>query len=493
MINFLAFQVNALVRLWRGRSQPSSCSLERPNLAILAQQESRLPQFVRQCPVAMKYLRLLGPLDWANFPERPANRAWPGPTPHPRAPFVAAYLVKLNEGHTYMSDLRAYLVEHPALVWVLGFKLKADPTSPYGFQVEASVPGRKQLGRVLRDLDNAALQFLLDSTVELIGQTLPSEVRFGEQISLDTKHILAWVKENNPKAYVKEADRLDKTRQPRGDRTCKLGCKKKRNRGPETASSTEPTPSTSKDNKKRNNPTNFSKLDVYYWGYGSGVVATKVPDYGEFVLAELTQTFDRADPTYFFPLMEQTERRLGRQPRFGALDAAFDAGYVHDYFAQAGGFAAIPLTEKGGYNRAFDDAGRPLCQAGLPMPCRSTYVSRRGLIPQRQGRYACPLLFPTPTGQTCPLNHKNWPKGGCLSTMGVSVGARIRYILDRHSAEYKWLYNQRTATERINAQAKALGIEQPKLRNRQAIANQNTLIYVLLNLRAYHRLRDQDN
>jgi hypothetical protein len=35
----------------------------------------------------------------------------------------------------------------------------------------------------------------------------------------------------------------------------------------------------------------------------------------------------------------------------------------------------------------------------------------------------------------------------------------------------------------------ALGIERPKLRNGKAIANQNTLIYVLINLRALHRVR----
>ena len=50
------------------------------------------------------------------------------------------------------------------------------------------------------------------------------------------------------------------------------------------------------------------------------------------------------------------------------------------------------------------------------------------------------------------------------------------------------VYKQRTATERINAQAVALGIERPHLRNQQAIANQNTLIYVLINLRALRRL-----
>jgi hypothetical protein len=44
--------------------------------------------------------------------------------------------------------------------------------------------------------------------------------------------------------------------------------------------------------------------------------------------------------------------------------------------------------------------------------------------------------------------------------------------------------------ERINSQAVALDIERPHLRNRHAIANQNTLIYVLINLRFLQRLRE---
>ena len=35
----------------------------------------------------------------------------------------------------------------------------------------------------------------------------------------------------------------------------------------------------------------------------------------------------------------------------------------------------------------------------------------------------------------------------------------------------------------------ALGIERPHLRNQQAITNRNTLIYILINLRALHRIR----
>jgi len=79
--------------------------------------------------------------------------------------------------------------------------------------------------------------------------------------------------------------------------------------------------------------------------------------------------------------------------------------------------------------------------------------------------------------------------------MPTSIGARLRYTLDRNSEAYQLIYNQRTAVERgtslrgINSQAVALGIERPNLRNGAAIANQNTLTYLLINLRFLHRLR----
>jgi len=168
--------------------------LVRPGLSELAQPGTQLPALVAQCAVARKYLTLLGPLDWGHFPERPTDRPWPGPPPSPRAPFVAAYLVKLHEGKRYMSELRDYLAEHPALVWLLGFPLEPCAQSPWGFDVQASLPTARHFGRVLRTLPNEALQFLLDSTVQLLRQALPPEVAFGQAISLDVKHILAWVR-----------------------------------------------------------------------------------------------------------------------------------------------------------------------------------------------------------------------------------------------------------------------------------------------------------
>jgi hypothetical protein len=464
--------------IWTGR-RPT----ER-NPYYLAQHSDRLPRFVRESAVAMRYLRLLSPLAWHRFPERNLLRNWGQPAV-PYAPFAAACLVKLDQGIDYLSKLREYLVEHPALTWVLGFPLEPSRRYSWGFDVDASLPTYRHLTRMLRTMPNTCLQFLLDETVYLIrGELRKKAPDFGQCISLDTKHIVAFVKENNHKAYV--TDRYDKTKQPSGDPDCRLGCKRRRNQ--RTSSEEEPPTPTSNPL-----PASATAVGEYYWGYGSGVVGTKVPDWGEFVLAELTQPFNRSDVSYFFPLMADVERRLGFRPHFGAFDAAFDAHYVYDYFCRddgGDGFAAVPFSLRGGYRREFDENGLPLCKAGLGMPLKSTYWSTTSLVEHECGSYICPLVFPERTGEACPIAHKNWPKG-CLSRMPTNQGARVRYQLDRQSPIYKTVYKQRTATERINSQAVELGIERPKLRNGGAITNQNTLVYVLINLRALHRIRRQ--
>ncbi len=333
--------------------------------------------------------------------------------------------------------------------------------------------------------------------MQLIAAALPADVNFGAVVSGDTKHILAWVKENNPKQSV--GDRLLATRSVSraATRTASWAARKRRNTGEANGDAAAPAPSAPAPPgaaTPTSNPTPASQAQVgeYHWGYASGVIATKVPAWGEFVLAELTQTFDQSDPAYFFPLMQQVEQRLGRRPRDGAFDAAYDAFYVHQYFHEAGGCAAVPLVEKGGYQgRSFSPDGLPLCAAGLAMPLKCVFTDRTTtLVTHERGKYVCPLrhLQSTPNG-ACPVAHVRWAQGGCTAMMPTCAGARLRYQLDRESAEYKSIYHQRTTTERINSQALALGIERPHLRRQSAIANQNTLIYVLINLRALQRIR----
>ncbi|MFQ5593735.1 MAG: hypothetical protein ACE5HA_06265, partial [Anaerolineae bacterium] len=86
--------------------------------------------------------------------------------------------------------------------------------------------------------------------------------------------------------------------------------------------------------------------------------------------------------------------------------------------------------------------------------------------------------------RACPEHGR---RGGCTTTLPTSIGARVCYQIDRDtcagagSEAYKQVYKQRTAGERVNSQAVELGIERPRIRNGQAIANQNSLIYVLIN------------
>ena len=386
-----------------------------------------------------------------------------------------------------MRQLHTFLEEQPVLVWLLGYPLAAAPGQPWDMDPRASLPTARHLTQMLRTVPNAALQYLLADSVTLIRAALQElgVQHIGECISLDTKHILAWVEENNPKAYVKE--RYDKAKQPAGDPDCRLGCKRRRNQVAATTPTTNPRPGSQ------------LKPGEFYWGYGSGVVVVKVPEWGEFVVAELTQPFDCGDLSYFFPLMALTEVRLGLRPRWGTFDAAFDAFYVYEYFYRADdpqAFAAVPFSERGGYRaggRQFSAAGLPICRAGLPMPLKFTYLDRTSaLIEHERGKYVCPLRATgNSAAATCPVNHPRWNKGGCTAMMPTSIGARLRYQLDREGEAYKSIYKQRSATERINSQAVALGIERPHLRNQHAIANRNTLIYLLINLRFLQRLRQR--
>lgn len=436
------------------------------------------PAWLRSDPVAQRLIALLGSLNWDAYPERDL-RCTRRFRPISHSACLAALLVKLEDSLPSIGKLYRYLVEHPSLIWLLGFPVVPASEQPAGLNARRSLPTARHLTAMLRHIPPSGPQYLLDQSVRLILAALRDRgVERIDCISLDTKHILAWVKENNRKAYV--PDRFNKARQPAGDRDCRLGCKRRRNQG---------TPAT--------NPRSAAAVKVgeYYWGYGSGLVVCKLPDIGEFVLAELTQPFDQGDLTYFSPLMQQAEQRLGYRPHVGTFDAAFDAWYVYAHFyepADSSCFAAVPFSERGGYKagRQFSPDGLPLCAAHLPMPLRLTYTDRTTcLVPHERGHYVCPLRYPARTAPRCPAYSPRWPKGGCTAAMPISIGARLRYTLDRQSPAYLDAYRQRTAIERINAQAVALGIERPHLRNGAAIANQNTLIYTLINLRFLQRLR----
>ena len=99
-------------------------------------------------------------------PERNLTRNW-GQSATPYAAFIAAYLLKLNEGKKSLSDLRVSLLEHPELIWLLGFPLLVSYPAKLGFDADASLPTARHLSRLLREMPNSVLQFLLDASVRV--------------------------------------------------------------------------------------------------------------------------------------------------------------------------------------------------------------------------------------------------------------------------------------------------------------------------------------
>jgi hypothetical protein len=412
-----------------------------------------------QDELVQRYRAFFALLDWEQVRERPATRPWPGPVPHPRAAYVKAFLVKICEGKPVMTALRTYLVEHPLLVILLGFRPVPDPTSLFGFDVERTVPSVGWLREQLRTLDETLLRTLLDGTVQALQREIPA---LGQTVAFDVRQIYAWVQQNNPKAFLVE--RFDPQRQPTGDPDCRLGVKRRSNQTGADGSTPGPT--------------------EYLWGYGSGIASTTDERYGDGVLAEVTQTFNENDVTYFVPLYEQVCTSLGHAPTNITADAAFDAWYVYQTCVPTGGIAAVPLNQRGQAPARRTPEGIPLCSKDLAMAPYTLFQHEDGYPAQR---FACPLLHPTRSGATCP--HVQFAKGGCTRVINLEAGGQMRLAIERDSSAFQDIYDQRTSAERINSQAKALGIERPKVRNSRSVRHLNTLTYIVINVRALQRAR----
>lgn len=429
---------------------PSSCLFD----------QSVLQHLLDVDPLVQDYRTFFADLDWSFVERWQAARSSRGRPPHPESAYLKAFLVRLREGLSYTSQLRRFLLKHPLLVIELGFHLVTDPSAPYGFDCQQTLPSEQRLRQKLRTLDQDLLQALLAATVADLKEAIPG---LGETIAFDVKHIFAWVRENNPNVYVE--GRFNVRHIPKGDPDCRLGVKKSSNQ-------VQPDGST-------------KKKKVSLFGYGTGVAACTDPVYGDVVLAEYTLPFNEADVTYFRPLHQRAVVALHQFPLNIAADAAYDFWYVYETVAHRQGIAAIPLNTHGHEEVPRDPDGTPYCSKGLHMHPVFFFQHTNGY---RAQRFRCPLLFPQRTGEVC--DHEQFAKGrGCVKDLNWEKGGLMRALLDRESPLYHIVYNQRTACERINSQAKALGIEQPKVRNGRSVRNLNTLTYVIINVRALHKAK----
>jgi hypothetical protein len=232
-----------------------------PTSAVFDQ--STMAALLAHDPLVQDYRAFFSLLDWSCVDHWQARRSSRGRPPHPESAYLKAFLLRIREGLSYTSQLRRFLLKHPLLVIELGFHLHLDPSQPYGFDVDTTVPCDYCLREHLHRFDPALLQTLLQATVTALQHEIPG---LGETVAFDVKHIYAWVRENNPRVYVQGP--FDVSYHPKGDPDCRLGVKRSSNQ------------------EQPDGSTKVKKESLF--GYGSGVAAATDPVYGDVVLAEYT-------------------------------------------------------------------------------------------------------------------------------------------------------------------------------------------------------------
>lgn len=406
---------------------------------------------VEHDPLVLHYRQIFRVLDFSLLPETTT-----GPKGNSPEVYAKAFLVMVEEGIESSEKLRQFLVRHPALVVFLGFQLKGiSHDLPFGFHIQETVPSARHLRRKLQEFHNSHLKLLLyDTIIRLQKLELLDGIA-----AMDTKEILAYVKENNPKQYVK--DRYKKDNIPCGDKTCALGAK----------------PSSNKDE-------NGKKKPRYFWGYKSGTIFSQT-EYGLACLSENTSPAAKADVRFFFPLLLPLVL-LGIDVKVFLADAAFDAWYVYAAIDALGAKAYIPINTRGHdiLKQEFGPNGRPVCQKGLEMDNGGKWFDKQKGYHRMKA--TCPLVNPA-TGKR-KKKHENIsceildskPKG-CSKVMNLDDPSNLRFAIDRQSREFKKVYKQRTQAERGFSIFKNYGMETPIQRNINSVSNLSTLAYCLMN------------
>ena len=142
---------------------PSSCIFDQATLAALLEHD----------PVVVSVRTFFAELDWSLVERWETQQFHRGRPAHPESAYLKAFLLRICQQFQYTTQLRAFLIQHPLLVVELGFRLVLDPSQPYGFDVERTLPTRFWLGEKLRHLDLRLFTELLASTVKDLQAEIP--------------------------------------------------------------------------------------------------------------------------------------------------------------------------------------------------------------------------------------------------------------------------------------------------------------------------------
>jgi hypothetical protein len=117
--------------------------------------QSTMTALLDHDPVVADYRTFFSFLDWSVVDQWKAQKSRRGRPAQDIASYIKAFIIRIREGIIYTTQLIKFLIKHPLLIIELGFDLHLDPTAPYGFDAEKTLPCRYWLSEKLRDLDQS--------------------------------------------------------------------------------------------------------------------------------------------------------------------------------------------------------------------------------------------------------------------------------------------------------------------------------------------------
>src|SRR5258708_36631360 len=102
--------------------------------------QSVMTALLEHDPVVEQYRAFFSLFAWSVVDDWQAQRSARGRPAHPESAYIKAFLIRQNEGFSYTTQRRRFLLKHPLLAIELGFHLVLNPSRPYAFKFEKPLP-----------------------------------------------------------------------------------------------------------------------------------------------------------------------------------------------------------------------------------------------------------------------------------------------------------------------------------------------------------------
>ena len=413
-----------------------------PKMEDTMYQQSLIPP--ESSPPSVRYEKL-----FENLPRTLVKKSHRGRAPISRDAILKSLIYRNLRGLGKMVDLEFELFNNPSMAKPLGLDPFKKP------------PSDERFSEFLRSKPNGYFQLIRN---RLVQELINERVITGTGIALDSCPIEALVKENNPKASVK--DRYNKNRIPSGDKDARLGV-----------------------SVHFQSP--LKKKIHYFWGYRNHIINDLE---SELPLFEITAQANKSEKPVGLAMLKELNQSFDLPVEVVLADANYDWEDILKYIIKKmKAEAMIPRNPGNTQNTPYTvKKDKICCQADFPM-YRKGKMTVKGIT---YCQYSCPLHWSKEFRGTyllCPAGHPKFlQQKGCnvLIRLTPSIREKINYGTER----FKKVYKKRTSVERVFSRLLAICMQKPTIKGLRAVRNHCTIahITVLLVALTAHRMGCDD-